>query len=74
MNNKVISPEEGEELRKLYEELPKAYARASAALRTHGQPLEGELLRKFMEEDAKAGDVVRRIKEIHGTTGQHWMA
>ena len=74
MNNKVISPEEGEELRKLFKNLPKAHARASAALRTNGKPLEGELLRKFMEEDAKASDIVRRIKEIQGTTGKHWMA
>lgn len=63
---KIISPELGEELKRLYADLPLAYQRAANALRTNGLPLEGELLRLFLEEDAKAAEIVRRIKEIKG--------
>ena len=63
---KLISPELGEELKRLYAELPDAYKRAAGALRTNGQPLEGAALQRFLEEDAKAGKIVRRIKEIQG--------
>jgi hypothetical protein len=31
-------------------------------------------LRGFEEADAESGVIVRRIKEILGTTGKHWMA
>lgn len=73
---KIISPEQGEELKKLYAELPEAYKRAAAALRTDppGHRLEGDALKRFLELDAKAGAIVRRIKEIQGTTGEPWNA
>ena len=63
---KIISPELGIELKRLYADLPAAYKRAAEALRTHGEPLEGELLRRFLEEDAKVAAIVKRIKEIQG--------
>ena len=63
---KVISPEAGAELARLWEEYPKAHARALAAFMTNGAPLEGDLLRCFLEEDAKVSAIVRRIKEIQG--------
>ena len=71
---KVITPEEGAELRQLYADLPEANKRVAEALRTNGQPLEGEALRRLMVEDEKASAIVRRIKELQGITGQHWMA
>jgi hypothetical protein len=74
MARSVISPEEGEELQRLYAEYPAASARAAACLRTGGEPLEGEALRKLLEEDAKVGKIVKRIREILGTTGEPWNA
>ena len=76
MARSVISPEEGAELKRLYADLPEAYKRAAAALRTDppGHVLEGEALKRFMAEEAKVAAIVRRIKEIQGTTGEHWMA
>ncbi|MCG5233941.1 hypothetical protein [Xanthobacter oligotrophicus] len=63
---KIVSPELGGELRRLYSELPAAYKRAAEALRTNGEPLEGDKLQRFLEEDAKAAKIVARIKEIQG--------
>jgi len=74
MAKQFITPEEGEELARLYAELPEAYSRAAAALSTNGRPLEGDLLARFLEEDGKARAIVLRIREIQGIEGQHWMA
>jgi hypothetical protein len=63
---KAVSPTEEAELRQLYIELPKAYRRAADALQT-GQPghiPEGEVLLRFIAADEKAGEIVRRIKQI----------
>lgn len=65
---KVVTPEEGEELKRLYGELPEAYQRAADALVTHGKPLEGELLERFLAADAAVSKIVLRIREIQGMT------
>jgi hypothetical protein len=71
-----VDPQLGAELQRLYAEHPVANARAAAALRTDppGHRLEGEALRRLLEEEAKVAAIVRRIKEIQGTTGQPWNA
>jgi hypothetical protein len=76
MAKTTISHEEGEELKRLFAELPEAHKRAAAALRTDppGHVLEGEALKRLMAEEAKVSAIVARIKEILGTTGEHWMA
>jgi hypothetical protein len=76
VEQKIIDPQLGAELQRLYAEYPVASARAAAALRTDppGHYLEGEGLRRFLAEDAKVTAIVRRIKEIQGTTGQPWNA
>ena len=69
----TITPEEAAELERLYAELPQAYERAAAALRTEPRHrLEGASLARFMEEEEKVATIVRRIKEILGTTGRSW--
>ena len=59
-----VPSEEGAELQRLYGEYTEGTARAAAAL------LAGDS-QGFREEDGKVGLIVRRIKEIFGTTG-HW--
>lgn len=70
----TITPEEGEELTRLYAEWPIAHERAMKALMTEPpyHRLEGETLERFLQEDAKVSAIVRRIKEIQGVTGQAW--
>jgi hypothetical protein len=72
----TITPADGEELQRLYAEWPAANERAMNALKME-QPyhrLEGEALARFLEEDAKVGAIVRRIKEILGVAGEAWNA
>ena len=59
-----VPSEEGAELQRLYGEYTEGTARAAAAL------LAGDF-QGFREEDDKVGLIVRRIREIFGTTG-HW--
>lgn len=72
----IITPAEGEELKRLYAEWPAANERAINALKTEPpyHQLEGEALERFLQEDAKVGAIVRRIKEILGVTGEAWNA
>jgi hypothetical protein len=63
---KLISLEEGEELRRLYAELPEAQRRVASALRAGGFPLVGAAIARLMEEHEKEAAIVRRIKEICG--------
>jgi hypothetical protein len=67
---KVISPEAAAELKRLWEEYPKANARALAAFMTKGKPLEGELLRRFLEEDAKVAAIVRPSRKFRARDGK----
>jgi hypothetical protein len=66
MATKIISLELGEELALLYNELPTAYQRAAAALRTEpsARIFEGPRIRTVLGQDAKAAAIVRRIREI----------
>jgi histidinol-phosphate/aromatic aminotransferase/cobyric acid decarboxylase-like protein len=72
----ITDPELAAELQRLYAEYPVASARAAAALKTEppGHELKGETLRRFLAEEEKVAAIVRRIKEILGTTGQPWNA
>ena len=63
----IISPKEGAELHRLHEEYAVATNRAANALRAN----DGQ---RFLEEEERVADIVRRIKEILGTTGQPWNA
>ena len=65
----VISPQEGEELKRLYAALPAATAKANAALRASGMTSEA-----FREADAEVSVIIRGIKKILGVDGKHWMA
>jgi hypothetical protein len=80
MSKTFITSEEAAELHTLYAELPSVAQRAAAAVRSNGkgQPLEGEALARLLNEEVKVHDIVRRIREILGTTietipGQNWM-
>ena len=64
----VLTAEEVEELRSLYAELPAAVARAGAAIRTRGHPMEGEYLRRFLEADQEVGRINDRISEVTSRT------
>jgi hypothetical protein len=59
----IISPKEGAELQRLHEEYAVATKRAADALRANDG-----------QEEERVADIVRRIKEIFGTTGQPWNA
>jgi hypothetical protein len=65
MAKTVLTPEEGAELRKLQQDYIAATARTAAAI--------GVSEEAFVKADAETAAIVRRIKEILGTSGQHWM-
>lgn len=62
----VITPDEHQELKRLYRELERLSALAADELRTDGQPLMGEQLARFLNEDAKVAAISRKIREIVG--------
>jgi hypothetical protein len=62
----TITPELAEERARLVVELADANARAAARFK-------GDLA-GFAEAEAEVAAIVRRIKEIDGTTGQQWDA
>lgn len=62
----VITPDEHQELKRLYRELERLSALAADELRTDGQPLTGEQLARFLNEDAKVAAISRKIREIVG--------
>jgi uncharacterized coiled-coil DUF342 family protein len=59
---KVISPEQGSELERLYTELQESLGHQKAALKT-GEPM-AEVLEGLRPEREKAAAISRRIKEI----------
>jgi hypothetical protein len=63
----VITQEQAAELQRLHAEYIVATNRAAEALRTNDG-------RRFLEEEANTANIVRRIREILGTTGQPWNA
>jgi len=69
MVRNVIGPEEGAELKRLYEEYFAAINHAAAILQTEGMDSP-----RFLEADKAAGAFRRRIRDILGTAGSDWMA
>jgi hypothetical protein len=69
MVRNVIGPEEGAELKRLYEEYVAAINHAAGILRTEGMDSP-----RFLEADKAAGTLRRRIREILGTAGSDWKA
>jgi hypothetical protein len=65
----LISPEGDAELKRLYADLAHASRRATAFLRTSGITSAA-----FLKADREITRIVKRIKEIRGLTGKHWMA
>ena len=57
------------ELKRLYADLAHASRRATAFLRTSGMTSAA-----FLRADREVTRIVKRIKEIRGLTGKHWMA
>ena len=68
MAKSIITPEEGDELRKLYGEQHALY-RESMIILASGAGMESPA---FVEAERKLSVVVRRIREILGISGQHW--
>jgi hypothetical protein len=64
-----LSLEGDAELKRLYADLAHASRRATAILRTSGMTSGA-----FLKADREVRRIVKRIKEIRGLTGKHWMA
>jgi hypothetical protein len=64
----LLSPEGDAELKRLYADLAHA-SRATAFLRTSGMTSAA-----FLRANREVTRIVKRIKEIRGLTGKHWMA
>jgi hypothetical protein len=65
----VLSPEQSAELRRLYAELAIAARKANTILMMAG--MDSEI---FTKADGEVTRLIRRIKEVHGTSGKDWMA
>jgi hypothetical protein len=66
----LLSPEEGAELKRLYEELESATKRVNVVLRKSGMTSEA-----FVNADREVTRIIQRIKKIHGLVGKpkrHW--
>ena len=69
MTKTFITPEEGAELKQLEQDYLDAHRRARDAVVTEGMSSEA-----YLKADAETARIMRRIKEIRGTSGKHWMA
>jgi hypothetical protein len=65
----LLGPEEDAELKRLYADLAHASRRATANLRVSGMTSAA-----FLRADREVTRIVKRIKEIRGVAGKHWMA
>ena len=63
------NPEDDAELKRLYADLAHASRRATANLRVSGLTSAA-----FLTADREVTRIVKRIKEIRGLAGKHWMA
>lgn len=63
----TITPEEGEEVKKLWEQYEQATMLAGKAI-SLGKTDE------WKAADSEAGKAIKRIKEIYGVAGVPWMA
>jgi hypothetical protein len=69
MTRAVISPEEGAELQQPRLDHAAAVERTGAILAAKGMDS-----LEFAEADRAAGAISRRIREILGDSGKHWMS
>jgi hypothetical protein len=69
MTRTIVTGEEGEELKRLYKEHADATAYACEVLLARGMES-----REFLDADNVVGEKWRRIREILGDGGKHWMA
>lgn len=65
----ILTPEQGAKLQALREAYQDATSRAAAALVGSGMSSDA-----FLSADAEAGQIVNQIKELLGTSGNHWMS
>ena len=65
----LLSPEEDAELKRLYADLAHASRRGTVNLRMSGMTSEA-----FLRADREITRIAKRIKEIRGLAGKHWMA
>ncbi len=63
---KVLTSEQADELRQLYDELPDTATGAAEALGTTGPVPSGMPLQRFFEHNARVLEMVARIREILG--------
>jgi hypothetical protein len=69
MAKTVLSPEDGAELQRLYQEHAATNQKTAAVLASKGMDSP-----EFAEADKAAGAIGRRIREILGNAGKHWMS
>lgn len=69
MNRRILTGEEAEEFKRLYDEYPRVSQHAAELLGRHGMES-----KEFREADAAVGDLWRRLRELQGMAGKHWMA
>lgn len=69
MTNIYLTPEQGAELKKLYEEHARASGLAAMMLVNHGMSSD-----EFLKADAEAGRIWLQIRKLIGKEGQHWMS
>lgn len=65
----ILTPEEGEEYKRVYAEYEKATIYGGEVLRRYGMES-----REFREADARTTDLWRRLRELQGEAGQPWNA
>lgn len=69
MAKEFMTPEQGAERAGLYEDLEIARRLTLAVVATEGMDSAA-----YLAADAREAAILRRIQEIEGTTGKHWMA
>jgi len=69
MAKPYITLEEGERLQQLWAVWAHAKLRTQDAIVCYGMSSE-----TFRKADAEEGEIIRQIREIHGTADMHWMA
>lgn len=66
---KILTPEEGKEYRRLYEEHERATIHAANMLRAYGMESN-----EFRAADAETCRLWKSLRELQGMAGQHWTA
>jgi hypothetical protein len=69
MTQTILPTDEGAELKRLRREHVATEREARIILRRFGMDS-----RQFQRADARTNELWRRIRELDGTVGQHWMA